>query len=195
MSNMEPMSAGDFGRDNFDWSSIDPGLYEVEIDGETYTVGDPEAEAEYSRQQLAAELVNHALDQARADVRETWPDMPEKLVAMLSADDADSLRDVAATVAHRLGLTRADANQHPGIGPSRAQQLPGNTALEKSRALGRQGDPTAYMAMKDAAAYAQSGLPLTPERAERVRQALNFARQAGDAQAVEFLARQLGEGR
>jgi hypothetical protein len=185
----------DFGGDDFDWSGIDPGLYEIEVDGETYTVGDPEAEAEMTRQAMAQELHESELDRARGDVRETWPDMPEGVLKMLQAEDAESLRDTAATVAHRLGLTRADANQHPGAGPSRAAQLEGSSALERARSLGRQGDPSAYMALKDAAAFAQSGTPLTDHARARIAQALNFARQVGDAQAVEFLARQLGEGR
>jgi hypothetical protein len=187
----------DFGAGDYDVEDLGDGYqgvieYTAE-DGKTYLLGDPDQVREIERQQMAQEVTSHELDGVRQELAQTYPDMPPALLSMLSAPDADGLRSLADEVARRQGYGRSDVADHPGHVPSRsaAASLPGANALERARSLARQGNPTPYLSLRDAAAYAESGHALTEKQAERVRFAAQWSRSAGDEATANYLMTQL----
>lgn len=187
------MDPADFGGD-IDWSQFGPddldfGIPEAEVDGTTYQFPDPDQE----RAILAEEVRQHELDQARAEVRESFPDLSPALLGMLDAGSPEELHELAATVAARLGVQSAD--RHPGAKADPVAQMEGDSLARAKQYAKQSGDMGPLFRLKEAEAIARSGLTsanITDDQAETVRQALAWARRSGDSASVAYLSRQLG---
>jgi hypothetical protein len=165
---------------------------DFEVDGETYELGTPSPEQEQAS--LLAEAEKLAKDEIRQELADEYGPELARILPMLDAGSPDEMRALAHEAAARLGLA-VDGDPHPGATPTAVQRLAGDSAMDKAKTAARQGDPSAWLSMRDAFALEQAGRVgslMNEAEAAKVRHALSFARAAGDVAAAKRLQRQLG---
>jgi hypothetical protein len=189
--------AGSFPEVDFEFEG-DPSefadLFEVDLgDGQTTLVGDPEALRQHERAAAVEEIRAHEVEQARAEVAESFPDLPPALLKMLDAPDAAGLHELAATVAARLGIQSVE--RHPGATPDPVAQMEGDALSRAQQYAKKTGDMGPVFRLREAEALARSGrapATMSDREVESVRAALAWARRSGDQASVAYLSRQLG---
>jgi hypothetical protein len=151
------------------------------------------ADNDLEKNSLLEQLAMEQAAEMRESILETYPALAP-FVDMLGGADEDSIRQLAHELNARIG-GEVVADDHPGD-PDPVKSLPGDSAMEKAKALAKQSqDYSAFFALKESAALEAEGRVgrlLTEDDRARVKLAAEFARRAGDTAAYKRLLRQLG---